>query len=81
MLENCQNHISVYGCSLIQGTKFYFYLNLMKPGSQSGTKLITRLFIEQPLASPGLLIKLFPTGGEDVDTPSLPPPPPSCSQP
>ena len=23
MLENCQNNISVYGCSPIQGTKFY----------------------------------------------------------
>ena len=37
MLENCQNNISGYGCSQIQGTKFYFCWNLMKPGSQSGT--------------------------------------------
>ena len=37
MLENCQNNISVYGCSPIQGTKFYSCWNLMKPGSQSGT--------------------------------------------
>ena len=37
MLENCQNNISVYGCSPIQGTKFYFCWNLMKPGSLSGT--------------------------------------------
>ena len=38
MLENCLNSISVYGCSPIQGTKFYSCWNLMKPGSQSGTK-------------------------------------------
>ena len=37
MLENCQNNISVYGCSPIQGTKFYSCWNLMTPGSQSGT--------------------------------------------
>ena len=37
MLENCQNNISVYGCSQIQGTIFYSCWNLMKPGSQSGT--------------------------------------------
>ena len=37
MLENCQNNISVYGCSPIQGTKCYSCGNLMKPGSQSGT--------------------------------------------
>ena len=40
MFENCQNNISVYGCSPIQGTKFYSCWNLMKPGSQSGTCLI-----------------------------------------
>ena len=37
MLENCQNNISVYGCSPIQGTKLYSCWNLMKPRSQSGT--------------------------------------------
>ena len=37
MLENCQNNISVYGCSPIQGTKCYPCWNSMKPGSQSGT--------------------------------------------
>ena len=36
-LENCQNNISVYGCSPIQGTKFYSCWNFMKPGSQTGT--------------------------------------------
>ena len=36
-LENYQNNISVYGCSPIQGTKFYSCWNLMKPGYQSGT--------------------------------------------
>ena len=36
-LENCQNKISVYGCSPIQESKFYCWWNLMKPGSQSGT--------------------------------------------
>ena len=34
MLENCQNNISVYGWSKIQGTTFYSW---MKPGSKSGT--------------------------------------------
>ena len=34
---NFQNNISVYGCSQIQGTKFYSCWNLMKPGSQSET--------------------------------------------
>ena len=29
MLENCQNNISVYSCSLIQGTKFSSCWNLM----------------------------------------------------
>ena len=38
MLENFQNNISVYGCSPIQGTKFYSCWNLMKPGSHSGTR-------------------------------------------
>ena len=37
MLENCQNNISVYGCSPIQGTKFDSCWNFRKPGSQSGT--------------------------------------------
>ena len=37
MLENWQNNISVYGCSLIQGTTPYSCWNLMKPGCQSGT--------------------------------------------
>ena len=37
MLENCQNNISVYCFSPIQGTKLYSCWNLMKPGSQSGT--------------------------------------------
>ena len=27
----------MYGCSPIQGTKFYSCWNLVKPGSQSGT--------------------------------------------
>ena len=40
MFENCQNKISVYGCSPIQGTKFYSCGNLMKPGSQSGTYIL-----------------------------------------
>ena len=43
MLENCLNSIPVYGCSPIQGTKFYSCCNLMKPGSQSGTYLNGRL--------------------------------------
>ena len=33
MLENCQNNISVYGCSPFQGTKFYSCWNLMNPWS------------------------------------------------
>ena len=37
MLEDCQNNISVYGCSPIKGTKLSSCWNLMKPGSQSGT--------------------------------------------
>ena len=37
MLENCQNNISVYDCSQIQGTTFYSCWNFMKPGSQSAT--------------------------------------------
>ena len=37
MLEKCQSNISVYGCSPIQGTHFYFCWHLMKPGSQSRT--------------------------------------------
>ena len=37
MLEKCQNNISVYGCSPIQGTTFCSCWNLLKPGSQSGT--------------------------------------------
>ena len=37
MLENCQNNISVYGCTPIKGTKFYSCWKLMKSGSQSGT--------------------------------------------
>ena len=37
ILENCKNNISVYGCSPIQGTKFYSCQNLMKPGFQSET--------------------------------------------
>ena len=37
MLENCLNKHSVYGCSLIQGTKFYSCWNLIKSGSQSWT--------------------------------------------
>ena len=37
ILEKCQNNISVYGYSPIQGTKFYSCWNLMKPGSQNGT--------------------------------------------
>ena len=39
ILENCQNNILVYGCSPIQGTKFYRCWNLMKPGSQSGINI------------------------------------------
>ena len=39
VLENCQNNISEYGGSPIQGTKLNSCLNLMKPGSQSGTYL------------------------------------------
>ena len=35
-LENCQNKISVYGCSPIQGNFFCSCWNLMKPGSQRG---------------------------------------------
>ena len=38
-LENSQNNISVYRCSPIQGTKFYYCWNLMKPGFQSGTNV------------------------------------------
>ena len=45
MLENCQNDISVYGCSPIQGTKFYFRWNLTKPGSQSETYMIMIIMI------------------------------------
>ena len=44
MLENCQNNISVYGCSPIQGTKFYSCWSLMKPGSQSGSYSNSTLF-------------------------------------
>ena len=40
ILENCLNNISVYGCSPIQGTKFYSCWNLMKLGSQSGTYVL-----------------------------------------
>ena len=45
MLENCQNSISVYSCSSIQGTKFYFFFNFMKPGSQSETYLVYFLLV------------------------------------
>ena len=41
MLENCQNNISVYGCSAIQETKFYSCWNFIKPGSQSGTYIFS----------------------------------------
>ena len=37
MVENCQNNIWVYGCSAIQGTKFYSCWNFIKSASQSGT--------------------------------------------
>ena len=37
--ENCQYNISVYGCSPIQGTKFYSCWNFMKLGLQSDTYL------------------------------------------
>ena len=30
MLENCQHNISVYGCSPIQGIKFYFLLKFIE---------------------------------------------------
>ena len=49
MLENCQNNISMYGWSPIQGTTFYFCWNFMKPGSQSGTYAFTR--VHQSLVS------------------------------
>ena len=49
MLENGQNKISVYGCSPIQGTKFYSCWNLMKPGSQSGTYMIRIWIFHMPL--------------------------------
>ena len=45
MLENCQNNISVYVCTPIQGTTFYSCWNLMKPGSQSGTYSFIELVI------------------------------------
>ena len=35
MLENCQNNISMYGYSPIQGKFFYSCGNFTKPGSQS----------------------------------------------
>ena len=41
MLENCQNNILVFGCSPIQGTKFYYCWNLMKTGSHSGTYILS----------------------------------------
>ena len=37
MLDNCQNNISVYDCSPIQGTKLYFCWNFLKPWFQSRT--------------------------------------------
>ena len=39
MLENCQNNISVHGCSPMQGTKILSCWYLMKPRSQSRTYL------------------------------------------
>ena len=64
MLENCQNNISVYGCSPIQGTTFYFCLNLMKPGSQSGTYAFFLQLCKRPKLSsnpsfPNSLIEYF----------------------
>ena len=47
MLENCQDNISLYGCSPIKGTKLYSCWNSMKPGSQSGTykkKILQNIF-------------------------------------
>ena len=43
----CQNKISVYACSPIQGTKFYSCWNLMKQGFQSGTYVINWFKIRQ----------------------------------
>ena len=45
MLENCQNNILVYGCSPIQGTRSYSCWNLLKPGSQSGTYVLSLVFV------------------------------------
>ena len=52
MLENCQNNISMYDCSPIQGTIFYSSWNLMKPGSQSGTYVISPITRNGPLCGP-----------------------------
>ena len=49
MLKNCQNKISAYGCSPITGTKFYSFLNLMKPGSQSGTYIFSGNYFKTSL--------------------------------
>ena len=61
MLENCQNKILVYGCSPIQGKKFYPGWNLMNPGSQSETYRLNELISDEAVyrtapATPGLLI-------------------------
>ena len=45
MLENCQDNILVYGCSPIQGTKFYSCRNLMNPGSQNRTYINSLFYI------------------------------------
>ena len=73
MLENCLNNISVYGCSQIQGTKFYSCRNLMKPGSQSGKYTVTktlrfsnfvplRIFSSKTLRIDPILIVIFEKG-------------------
>ena len=50
LLENCQNNISVYGGSSIQGKKSYSYSNFIKTGSQS--KTYERIFFFYNLGFP-----------------------------
>ena len=53
VFENCQNNISVYGCSPILGTKFYSCWNLMKPGSQSGTYVVKSEYFKNRISMYG----------------------------
>ena len=71
MLENCQSNISVYGCSPIQGTKFYSCWNFMKPGSQSETFFLSsglgqKKYVFLVITDKNLSVWLLSNPGEKV---------------